>query len=647
MVEILRVSTAGDSMIYKENGKYYSLDLKTNLKSGGMDSISSFTSSGGWRRATRKDKSRLVEIMDSSISVVSTPARKYRLPNTIKECVSNLNYDALASLLTVEEAQFLNSVSENEQGLTADEISQLSAISKKISDETSILSPAGSAWVNKIEKGQTPLTSSGVSFDDDNSEFFAVAPDPVHPTSADSLYKVEEDKIYKWVKDDFAVQEDMSPDTFEAPSILPIDNITAQVFATWLTAHQDDSTLLYNLEEADAAENNLMKLGEEEIEAEFADMYEALTAATDYFKPTVRTNKTKTLGRNWAKMMLKSYTPAERSANAKKQKRNSSGQFAPGGSKASKAEKKKTKKKLKKTKGKKARLTGRALTGNKAKRSKNSRVYLTKTQINRLQASMRKWVRDFWKKKEDQKKRESKKKGEKPTLGNTAQDTPTTTNNQADKQYYEDMKKRLEEYRRKLDKQDDARSITASIESADVDDIRYLALVSPDDHDAVTDIVACQRGEEGLTTWVRLKGEWVNDGDVKDQILGSTPPPMVELEDEEQIKDVISQVDEFDSSAPLEEDEDQIVASVYSEYGEIIPISAAADGIRGTERLKRYWTRGEGALKIRWGTKGDLTRCHRHLAKYLGPRRAWGYCQNRHQDIFGMSNAKRDRQGKK
>lgn len=55
----------------------------------------------------------------------------------------------------------------------------------------------------------------------------------------------------------------------------------------------------------------------------------------------------------------------------------------------------------------------------------------------------------------------------------------------------------------------------------------------------------------------------------------------------------------------------------------------------GARRLRRYWTRGKGALKIRWGTHGDWRRCYRQLFKHMGPRAA-GYCQLRHKEMTGM-----------
>ena len=63
--------------------------------------------------------------------------------------------------------------------------------------------------------------------------------------------------------------------------------------------------------------------------------------------------------------------------------------------------------------------------------------------------------------------------------------------------------------------------------------------------------------------------------------------------------------------------------------------AGGADRNKGqAEKLRRYWTVGEGAAKIRWGSKGDWTRCVEHLSKYLGPR-AKGYCALRHREVLG------------
>lgn len=51
-------------------------------------------------------------------------------------------------------------------------------------------------------------------------------------------------------------------------------------------------------------------------------------------------------------------------------------------------------------------------------------------------------------------------------------------------------------------------------------------------------------------------------------------------------------------------------------------------------QLRRYWTTGKGAAKIRWGTGGDFNRCVKHLGKYL--RDPKGYCALRHKAATGM-----------
>lgn len=53
------------------------------------------------------------------------------------------------------------------------------------------------------------------------------------------------------------------------------------------------------------------------------------------------------------------------------------------------------------------------------------------------------------------------------------------------------------------------------------------------------------------------------------------------------------------------------------------------------EKLRRYWSTGRGAAKIRWNTPGDWKRCVRYLSKYMGLR-AKGYCQNLHKRNDGV-----------
>jgi len=63
----------------------------------------------------------------------------------------------------------------------------------------------------------------------------------------------------------------------------------------------------------------------------------------------------------------------------------------------------------------------------------------------------------------------------------------------------------------------------------------------------------------------------------------------------------------------------------------------------GAEALKRYWTTGAGAPKIRWGTPGDFDRCVRAIQKAvtddgrppLSDRTIKGLCSNLHVRATG------------
>jgi hypothetical protein len=97
--------------------------------------------------------------------------------------------------------------------------------------------------------------------------------------------------------------------------------------------------------------------------------------------------------------------------------------------------------------------------------------------------------------------------------------------------------------------------------------------------------------------------------------------------------------DVLDEDAP-----DTIKAAVADvlEFGELGEFVKTEDGPGwlthpvDTNRLRKYWTKGKGALKIRWGIPGDFNRCRQQLAKYIKPQYLNGYCANRHYDALGF-----------
>lgn len=171
-----------------------------------------------------------------------------------------------------------------------------------------------------------------------------------------------------------------------------------------------------------------------------------------------------------------------------------------------------------------------------------------------------------------------------------------------------------------------------------------VAVVDPIDEDAVLEMLAITPGPKTLR---RHDGQWFEDPAWVEVLKSVKPPKIVKL-DEAQVASVSTQVDRstadqdwepfdidtreqyqiFTASAYLQElknesDERALFSLVAVAGRELTPKDRLA-----TERLKRYWTVGKGAAKIRWGTPGSWRRCYRHLVKYVGPKVAPGYCTN-------------------
>ncbi|WP_433357727.1 2'-5' RNA ligase family protein (plasmid) [Microtetraspora malaysiensis] len=57
---------------------------------------------------------------------------------------------------------------------------------------------------------------------------------------------------------------------------------------------------------------------------------------------------------------------------------------------------------------------------------------------------------------------------------------------------------------------------------------------------------------------------------------------------------------------------------------------------RGVRNLRRWYTHGEGAVQIAWGTPGDFARCVALASKHMSEEHAKGFCNLRHQDALGV-----------
>lgn len=167
-------------------------------------------------------------------------------------------------------------------------------------------------------------------------------------------------------------------------------------------------------------------------------------------------------------------------------------------------------------------------------------------------------------------------------------------------------------------------------------DDAVFAIVDDLDTTAVLDLVLVRPGPEVLR---RENGEWKVDAKMLSALRGVDPPRVVRVPAPD-VPAVVQQVDDFDASK-----------------GKPKPATPEAEGLvsganppatsRMPMKLKRYWTKGEGAAKIRWGTGGDFNRCRRQMAKYLRPDQIGGACANLHKMATGTWPGRKKKHGVK
>jgi hypothetical protein len=177
--------------------------------------------------------------------------------------------------------------------------------------------------------------------------------------------------------------------------------------------------------------------------------------------------------------------------------------------------------------------------------------------------------------------------------------------------------------------------IAITPETSDIPPI-YMAIVTNDDPSAVMELVSlvpASTKNSTPVTFIRKDNKWERNDRIMSDLNSPTPPPVVVLSNSD-LSEVLKQVDSGTVTASVRIP----AAAALSNNALIASIQAAggADRNRGNaEKLRQYWTVGKGGLKIRWNSPGDWTRCHKYLAKYMGPR-AKGYCALRHKEMTGI-----------
>lgn len=585
MAEVIRVSRDSDlgGVIYSFDGKIKAV-LRSGEKIQSFDTLSDALALGGWRRPTSEEKVSYA---------LDTKGKTFRVPLAVLRTFTGADTGSLP----VEDSTAISALASGDPVpySVIKWIKEKEAIARSFGVDTT--DNPGFVWANKFENEDTEVPFNEGFEASDDLDYYGVGMTPEQPENVMQLIAVvgETGVVLTWADGEFVEIPDVNIETYDAPSIIEISDEDAAVLADWIDTNDDEEYI--TLTDIDPEERNLFDLADSEIDWEEIDRFSAIVADAT------------------------GYSPVERSNNAARQQRSGDGKF--GGPQAEKTD------------------------------------TLTSLAKARLPHQMELVI---------------------------------------------DPAVRIAEY---LASSESEGAVVAAGE-LDAGAPLYFAIVDPVDTSAVLATVAIVRGSGDGQAWSRSYGEWVIDEVILIDLLGDTPPPVVELTGDDLIKSILAQIDEYDaetgrqpsqsvtqavnslkvgyslpdgsfnietsedlSFAIRDCDEDILVRrhilkrakalnrvdlipsnwkddSLFSTdhlsplYGEFGEITAYAAGQGNAETLRQYWSVGKGAAKIRWGTEGDLTRCARNLNKYM-PGRSYGYCQNLHQRIFGMSNAKRDK----
>lgn len=197
-----------------------------------------------------------------------------------------------------------------------------------------------------------------------------------------------------------------------------------------------------------------------------------------------------------------------------------------------------------------------------------------------------------------------------------------------------------------------------------------VAVVDPLNKDAVLELLAVAPGPQ---IYRRHDGAWQEDSGWISALKSLNPPHLVKLDEfvaagvEQQVDESTRElefnpfqpeyVDRYTASGSpvnspylddLQRETDDLV--LQTKLNGLIAVAGrelSPKDVASTERLKRYWTVGKGAAKVRWGQPGAWTRCYKHLVKYVGPKVAPGLCTNLSKRLGGPGIATHVLSGKR
>lgn len=668
-VSVVRKSRSGETLVVKmSDDSYRTFSSFLNKYTGEpYESLSDIQNIGGFLRVSDETSSSLVASLSpeqpeeaEDITIVADGGPSYQPPKAvIEEAQSSL--DSLRDSLSESDLSMASALSSGEP--VGVEVVQWIYDYFSTNDAADQIHGGfkGRKWAEKIIAGGDGEEDRAdydpyakYKFEDDpDFDYMALGPDRESPL-VDRLVRLDwgSDAVYMWTSAGFVPMTENDIESFDYPYVCPVDLETAQILAQWLDQNPYD---LYDPRDADPEARNLFDTAYDELDFEEIDRFSAVMADAS------------------------GYTPAERSLNARRQVRGFHGRF--GGRQVKQTTKLKAYKKGKlsgeppidPTPGKTikswleqqapiaAALEALGLTAASPKQGRSQSIAQPDADpVGHSQTSENKSAN--WTGTSDKDEAtEEKETGLKDAIyfaivdvndATAVLDVVAITRN-ADGQP-EAWRRLKGEWKGDPDtlaklmgstpppvvKLDSPEVLKAVLQQVDFTDENPGKLPT----DAITDDAPPSIQASG-----RMEIEELDDLKAFVAILdGEEPDDETKIYVRRRAK-AFNRLDIVPEAwrVPTAGERGMELASespLFGDFGEVLVAAGHPfDGVKGAERLKKYWTIGEGAAKIRWGTRGDLTRAHRHLAKFVGPDRAWGLAQNYHQTIFGMSNTKHDK----
>lgn len=688
LFQVVRVSRDGASAIIKRStGTFEALSLKSgeNLHPNITD-FAELSSLGSWRKVTSDESGALVASIESSsmdiVTEYATDVKPYRVPAAVQSEIR----DALqASAVSGEDLEIAKALAYSD-AVSRREVEWIDRFFCSYDQPQRLRGGyKGQKWASRILNPQTDEDYFGspsdaeeeynkYDFDDETFAYYAAGPNDVSGTTeAEELYAVDfsSGALYIWGPEGFELLDGADITSFEAPVLLLIDQYTAETFARWLDENTDPE-LTYDVVDTFPEERNLFALAEAELDYEELDNIATMIAAG--------------VGKyGGVDLVPNDYTPEERSINAKRQVRGVGGKFggpqikpgvellgytkarltqelplvenpagriqefiasapvtaaappttpanpnpappaepAPAEAPQQEAVNKAT------APDESAPILYFAIVDNADKTAVLNCVGITKTAEGTPQAFMREnatWV-------------------DSPSLlGQLTGATPPPVV--------------------ELAVPDPAKDVLAQIDAHDAEKEKFPTDAIPNSDPSAAPApapVTASAFEDAMRGFALADGELsIHDAaDLEDAITKfASFSEDRQAEAKAHIRKRAFALNRMDlvpedmRTLSLGEKGEALAKTspLFSEYGELLEVSSsltASGGHHGgagnTEKLMNYWAHGKGAAKIRWGTKGDLTRAHRHLSKYVGPKLAWGLAQNLHKRVFGVINIVHDR----